>query len=374
MRCQICGAAGAAELERFPLLYQATSDNKAWGPGGRKWVCDQCGCVQSRVDAAWLDQAGRIYDGYLVHQLPVFGASGQTGGKFATLVEVLDRQPWLPAKGSALNVACGEGQLLAELSRVRPGWTLYGQDIDAKYAEPVERLGGAFSLELDDVPSSLDLLLCTDLEHLPDPATALASFWRKLGPEGILVLLVTDFSVHHCQLLIAEECTHFTAGTVAGVARQMGFEPLPIAGNSLPPRYALLCARKSAAAAPPRDGGRTRRMAEGAVDWLLETADEARRQASLHSSLGIFGAAVTGCWLFQELGPERVGFFVDEDATREPSFFGRPILAPREVPSGSVVFVPFPDLRANQIAERLAAVGVSSTLAPASRLGQRVAA
>ncbi len=81
---------------------------------------------------------------------------------------------------SVLDVGCGEGSLLAEIGRARPGVRLAGTEVSPealRYAR-VEVPNGTFTLldlEHTVLPDPADLTICSEvLEHLQDDETAIA--------------------------------------------------------------------------------------------------------------------------------------------------------------------------------------------------------
>jgi hypothetical protein len=67
---------------------------------------------------------------------------------------------------------------------------------------------------------------------------------------------------------------------------------------------------------------------------------EARKVAGEKRPFGIMGSSVAACWTMVELQTD-IDFFVDEDSHRVGhQLTGLPILAPAQVPPGSLVFIP----------------------------------
>lgn len=103
----------------------------------------------------------------------------------------------LPPDARILDVGCGDGFHLALLRDFGPrGWRLEGLDADERAARAAEKKGLTVHrarLEDGTLPeASYDLVLMIQtIEHLPDPAGALASARRLLVPGGRL-FVVTD--------------------------------------------------------------------------------------------------------------------------------------------------------------------------------------
>jgi hypothetical protein len=85
---------------------------------------------------------------------------------------------------------------------------------------------------------------------------------------------------------------------------------------------------------------------------LRETHDIAC-QVATQGEFGLFGTAVAGTWLRNELG-DAVSFFVDEDDYRiGKEFMSLKVYHPRDVPSAWHVFIAFPFSIAIDIWKRL---------------------
>ena len=82
---------------------------------------------------------------------------------------------------------------------------------------------------------------------------------------------------------------------------------------------------------------------------MLESAE----QSPPGAQVGVFGTSIAATWLAQHLA-DRIAFFVDEDPTRiGRSHFGRPIIAPADIPAGSSVVLPLAPVVAKAVNERL---------------------
>lgn len=108
-----------------------------------------------------------------------------------------------------LDVGCGKGELLTEISRRYARGELYGVDFSTgRIREAAQGVGLMVSLAEADIQRGLpfrarafDRVFCTDtLEHLRQPESCLREIWRVLKPDGRVILSVpnaTGFAPFH---------------------------------------------------------------------------------------------------------------------------------------------------------------------------------
>jgi methionine biosynthesis protein MetW len=102
----------------------------------------------------------------------------------------------LPQGGRVLDIGCGSGVLLERLAD-RAGYRA-GVELSATAAAAAERVADEIvnlpvDAELPFPPDSFDVVVCADvLEHLPDPAEALASVSQFCRPGGAIVVSVPN--------------------------------------------------------------------------------------------------------------------------------------------------------------------------------------
>jgi len=137
------------------------------------------------------------------------------------------------APGRILDVGCGTGEFLAEMSR--HGWEAVGLDQDGEAVEYARRAYGldAQTVDIEDfsaVDESFDVVTFWHvLEHLPNPKGALRQVRRILKPDGLLLLAVPnidslDFQVYRedwVALDFPRHFRHFDGGSLERLARQV---------------------------------------------------------------------------------------------------------------------------------------------------------
>lgn len=153
------------------------------------------------------------------------------GGRDLLLAHV----PRHVAGGRLLDIGCAWG---GYLSRMRDlGWQVQGLELNARAAEHARReLGlavrtGSFA-EIDEPPGSYQVVhLSMVLEHLYDPAGALAKIHSLLTEGGELILSVPDisgwearlFKAHAYTLQVPQHLSHFSPATVTDFLHRAGF-------------------------------------------------------------------------------------------------------------------------------------------------------
>jgi SAM-dependent methyltransferase len=96
--------------------------------------------------------------------------------------------------GRILDAGCGLGWFLSALD---PVWERYGLELSAFAARHARVYGDVREVRLEDCPFDdefFDVVFCHHvIEHVPDPASAVAQVHRVLKPGGTLVLGTPDF-------------------------------------------------------------------------------------------------------------------------------------------------------------------------------------
>lgn len=372
--CHLCGSPRLVHAPEYGAWHRVTSDCKPWPPGGSLARCPDCNLVQAAVTPRWHAEADAIYREYTIYhqgggaEQTVFDGARATGvPRSEQILEALSASTEIPGRGRLLDVGCGNGSFLRAWSRRFPGWSLSGTEVSDKHRPELEQIPGFESLHtgrIESLPGGFDVIsLVHVLEHVPSPVSFLRQLRERLVPGGKLLVQVPDCAENPYMLLVADHCSHFAPGLLAGAAAAAGFDD--VRTHSWVKKEISLTAK-----APPSSRDATRAPASAPVrlpraeatqvfDGRRELARVLDRVLPLtrRPNFGLFGTAIAATWLDAQTAGAAV-FFVDEDPNRVgKSHQGRPILAPADIPDGAILFVALPPVLAGAVGERLRALG-----------------
>lgn len=354
----------------FEQLSRITSDCKPWPGGGRLGVCAACAVIQKAFDPAWTAECSRIYREYAIYHQSLDGAeqtifdgsSGQAATRSDRLIGQLVSTGLLPSSGRLVDIGCGNGVLLAAMSRRLHNWTLTGFDIDdgqRARVESIPRVDKLVTGSIDALSERFDVAtLSHTLEHIPDPVGFLARLRHKLAAEGLLVVLVPNAEENPFDLLVADHASHFTGATLRRTIAEAGYEVVAFSTRWVPKELAVVAIADGTPRhddVPRVDPSHHAVLARAHICWLLSTSEAARGVASEvgSSRFGVFGTSIAATWLGTEMG-DGAGFFVDEDPNRTGMrFLGRPVHHPRTVPAGAHVYLGLAPMLVPALCQRL---------------------
>lgn len=371
-KCKICADGRLEAIEGYRQLPRVTSDCKPWPAGGAMTCCQACGAVQKLSDEKWFDEIERIYKAYQIYELSagseqvIFSEAGVAQPRSGALVDFIVQNAGAADAGKLIDIGCGNGSALRNLSRAMPRWRLYGSELSDAAKPALQQLPNfveLYTTPAREIPERFDILtMIHALEHMPDPLASLQDAAFLLNDDGRLLVEVPNVLTSPFDLLIADHLLHFSPAHLAYLASRAGFSVSILRDDLLPKEITLLATRGGAVRERP-EPARTRAVLEANLAWLAAVLADARQAAAAArksgGQFGVFGTSISGMWLYGALRGD-VSFFVDEDASRVGnSFEGVPILAPSQVPAGSTVFVPLhPDV-ARRVASRHAASGAA---------------
>lgn len=359
MRVATCRACGDTSLEPTSSAWTGatlvTSDCRPWPRFSDclVYVCGTCGLAQKEVDLRFKEETRRIYETYASYaqgdgkEQSVFSADGSGQKRSEQILDYLHTASGIPDTGTLLDFGCGAGNFLRSFRSRRPGWRLFGSDYGESGRAAIEAISGTTYLlgPLDRAGVKFDLIVAIHvMEHMEDPLSVLALLQDALAEGGRLLIQVPNLRQSPFDVLIADHCSHFSVKSLTGLVGRSGFALSGLSDNVVP--------KEITAVLTPAVGGSGASEAavvDGHIDLLERFL---RTDLEGVERLGVFGSSIAASWLVGEL--PAIAFFVDEDPDRiGKEHLGRPIVAPGDVPAGSVVLLPMNPILAKRIAARL---------------------
>ncbi|MQA75261.1 MAG: methyltransferase domain-containing protein [Solirubrobacterales bacterium] len=226
----ICPACGGAELR----AWRAATASDPQLAGRSSFELERCPrCGSARTVGAGVDQAA-MYEG---------GTYAEARRSLAPLLTPLRRLAdrdrarlvsVMPAGGRVLEVGAGDGHLVARMRAA--GLDAWGIDPSPAACAAAERVGievrNAGVVEAEIEPASQDgVVLWHSLEHVDDPAGAIARIGGWLRPGGTLVVAVPNIGGLQARIGgdrwfhqdVPRHRTHFTPAGITALLERAGF-------------------------------------------------------------------------------------------------------------------------------------------------------
>ncbi len=275
------------------------------------------------------------------------------------IVDHLAQRHALGPSGRLLDFGCGNGGFLRAFAEQFPGWHLEGAETDRRHLaalQSIPRFERLHGVEITALPCGYDAIsLVHVLEHLENPAKALAALRGKANENAMLFVEVPAWRSNPFALMIGDHASHFTAATLQMVVSASGWKAHAACEDWVPKELSLVAANGGdGGPSPDRVDYRSENAAlQSAVCWLADAMVLAQDIAARSANFGLFGSAIAATWLYQGM-PDRVRFFVDEDPARAGrTHLGLPILTPDQVAADAEVFVGVSPAIAPALMERL---------------------
>ena len=371
LSCNICGRDGLKTVPGYARLARVSSDCKPRPPGGELHVCTFCGGVQKPATPAFLAEINEIYGAYDVYyqgggaeQVSLDTRDGTLKRRSDLLAERLFGSSFVKPKGTALDFGCGNGVMLRAIACREVGWVLDGLDLDDRYRPQLAAIPGFRKLVIagqDNGSSSrYDLITMIHvLEHLTDPLEKLTDIASRLAPQGALFIQSPDLSANPFDLLIADHATHFTPRGIQCLLHRAGFAVKSLATDWVSKELSVIATVGASEDISPVEPVYEDNDVEQAIGWIESIAARASTLAA-KGPLAIFGTSIAATWLTATIGIDNVSFYVDEDSSRQGRLhFGKPVVAPTDVPRNVPVFICLSPGLAAAVAARMTSAGLT---------------
>jgi len=362
--CHFCRHEFPVDANSRRSLPRVTSDCRPAVRTGALVVCPSCCLTQTVVADDWRGAADQAYREYAIYE-----ASGGAEQKVASdaglqsrskvIVDHLAKRRTLGASGRLLDFGCGNGGFLRAFAERFSGWQLDGAETDRRHLaalQTIPRFERLHGVGISELPGGYDAIsLVHVLEHLEDPAKALAALRGKANEDALLFVEVPAWRSNPFALMIADHASHFTAATLQMAVNASGWKAEAAFEDWVPKELSLVAANggDGEAAVDRLDYLNETEALQSAVRWLADVMAQAQAIASGSANFGLFGSAIAATWLYQGMS-DRVRFFVDEDPQRAGrTHLGLPILAPDQVPADADVFVGVSPTISGDLLERL---------------------
>lgn len=326
--------------------------------------CGSCGLTFKPFTPSLQREVAQIYKSYKIYHQSKGGEQRVWDFQCDRLLprsqilvrRIFDSTAVLPAKGTCLDVGCGNGAFLAALANIKPQWLLYGTEKNKRHQTQLRRIKGFKKLFAGGTGLTqnlrLDLVsLIHLLEHIDKPVSLLSRLASHLNADGRLFVECPDMPQNPFDLLIADHILHFTPQTLKRLAAQAGLECLIPKKRWVSKEISALLRMKKVDVDPPTPAS-DRTLLQKHIRWLQSVVLQAQT-LSRDSAIGIFGTSIAGTWLAGEKGI-RWNFFVDEDPSRAGTIYlNKRVLSAKNVPKNQTVFIPLAPEVATSIRDRL---------------------
>lgn len=309
-------------------------------------VCDRCGHGQSPEPvelASFYDVEYRISlqsDDFDQLYATVDGAPKYRTEKqleiLLGLVDVFDG-------ARVLDYGAAKAQSLRRLIGARPGIVPHVFDISQDYQNHWDTFLPRERTATYDLPSAWEAqfdLITTYfvLEHIADPTTHLRRLRKMLAPEGRVFVMVPNALTNTGDLLVVDHVNHFTVPSLVQACALSGLRVEKIDDQGFVGAIAIV-AKAAGTVTGPTDGeiaDAATKLREACDAWgkvdahLIQTVlERPSRKFALH------GAGFYGAFAMQRLkNNASLACVLDANPYLQGSeFFGRPVLAPGELPS-----------------------------------------
>jgi len=284
--CHFCRHEFPVETSGRRSLPRVTSDCRPAARTGALVVCPSCCLTQTVVADDWRGAADQAYRDYAIYE-----AAGGAEQKVASdaglqsrskvIVDRIAQQRMLGASGRLLDFGCGNGGFLRAFAERYPQWQLEGAETDERNLAALQAIPGfelLHGVEIADLPGSYDAMsLIHVLEHIEDPAQALAALRRKASPEALMLVEVPSWRANPFALMIADHASHFTAQTLQMVVNASGWTAEEAREDWVPKELSLVAKNGAEEGGDARASGLHRRAGRSPIGGALADGGDGGR-------------------------------------------------------------------------------------------------
>src|SRR5262249_5789081 len=145
---------------------------------------------------------GRIYKAYQIYELSagseqvIFTEAGVAKPRSSALVDFIVQNAGADSAGKLIDIGCGNGSALKNLSAAMPRWSLYGSELSDTASAALRKLPNfveLYTMPTREIPERFDILtMIHALEHMPDPLTSLHDATYLLNDGGSLFVEIPN--------------------------------------------------------------------------------------------------------------------------------------------------------------------------------------
>jgi SAM-dependent methyltransferase len=308
------------------------------------WLCAACGHLRGREledAAAYYETGYRILidheDEDQIYDTPAGGVVYRTDHQVATL---LDKLP-LAAGAKLLDYGCAKAATPRKLLARRADLEVHVFDVSEMYKPfwdtflPAERqaihqLPADWQGRFDVVTSFFAL------EHIAAPLDTVRRIARLLKDGGTFYGIVPDTFGNVADFVVVDHVNHFTAPSLHKLLALAGFTRIEIDAGAHRGALVFTAQRTGTPSSLPEVAPAIARAMDIAGYWsAVDGRIRAAESAQAHAPAAIYGSGFYGAYIANALHePQRIACFLDRSPYQQgKTLFGKPVLAPEELPA-----------------------------------------
>lgn len=350
-RCPVCSSESISTVEVRHTFFRHMDFMPTASQPGQVLRCMHC-------QMAFMGDAAAVAESHAMHVDASYAANKKTQyvvynkdntAAVTTYALIADMvAPYLDgADPHVLDIGCFDGKLLLELERRFPAGQFHGFDVSEHVRQLFPRRPNFtfWSRDREKIAGRFDAILIVNaLMYVNDPVPLMRDVERLLKPRGVLFIVVPDIACNPFALLYADQYTFYTPAIARNFCTLSGFASAVVDAPAFP-RSLIIVARR---ALPRKSAGDLEQ--DGAIEAAARYLDVAKAEllaaVARHRETGGGQVAVLGCnpnaaWARSVLGAG-IDVFTDENESRVGgSFYGRPVVYPRDLAATDLLVLPY---------------------------------